>query len=114
MLLNMALTTVQGISGAQMSVWKPFLSCVVERLKENKEPVIFLVWGKVAEEGMASFLGDWTYVLRAPHPSSRNQTSSFIGCRHFAMVNEYFGQKGLPLIDWRLPAYPQSRIINLD
>lgn len=82
--------------------WESFTDHVVDLLIEKKEPVIFLLWGKSAQE-KGSKLASHPYhrVLTAAHPSPYS-AANFLGCRHFSKVNAWLIEQGKLPIDWKL------------
>ncbi len=85
--------------------WERFTDAVIRVLVERKEPVIFVLWGKSAQEKCTSVLQgheNHHVVLRAPHPSPYSAHTGFLGCRHFSKINETLMRWGQTPIDWKL------------
>jgi uracil-DNA glycosylase len=83
--------------------WERFTDAVVRVLLERKEPVIFLLWGKSAQEKCAHILEHSHHVvLTAAHPSPYSAHSGFFGCRHFSKTNALLKKWAQAPIDWRL------------
>ncbi len=86
--------------------WERFTDRVIEKILEEKERVVFLLWGKSAQakitniKGFSSF-ADKHLILTAAHPSPYS-VSGFLGCHHFSKTNKYLAKWGKPLIDWQL------------
>lgn len=102
LLLNATLT-VSG--GAPMSHhgqgWEQFTDAVIEKLNERPNPIVFLLWGKSAQE-KGKFLHSPHKILKAPHPSPFSAHQGFFGCRHFSQTNSFLEQIGKQPIDWKL------------
>lgn len=87
-LINVGLTVVKGKPGSHLEKWKPFMLEVIKKLNENKEGVIYLLWGKFAQNYKQFINHDKNHILEAGHPSPLNTHNPFKGCSHFSKVNE--------------------------
>jgi uracil-DNA glycosylase len=103
LLLNASLTVraAEPMSHSQIG-WAEFTDNVIKRISEEKEHVVFILWGKFA--GAKQVLIDETkhLVLKAAHPSPLSAYSGFFGCRHFSKANEYLMRNGKDPINWAL------------
>ena len=101
LLLNATLTVEAGKAGAhQKKGWETFTDAVVRLISEQKEHVVFLLWGRYAQEKGAVIDVNKHLVLRAPHPSPFSVHSGFFGCKHFRKTNEYLLLNGQEPITW--------------
>ncbi len=101
LLLNATLTVVAGSAGAhQKKGWEIFTDAVIKVISEQKEHVVFLLWGRYAQEKGAVIDVNKHLVLRAPHPSPFSVHSGFFGCKHFSKTNEYLLLNGQEPITW--------------
>jgi len=82
--------------------WAQFTDAVIRKIAEEKEHVVFLLWGRFAQEKAAFIDGSKHLVLKAAHPSPLSASAGFFGCRHFSKTNEYLVQHGIDPIDWKL------------
>lgn len=99
LLLNATLTVRAESPGShQKKGWEQFTDAVVKIISEQKENVVFLLWGAYAQK--KGLVVDKTkhLVLEAPHPSPL--AKGFAGNKHFSKTNEYLLSKGLKPIDW--------------
>ncbi len=104
LLLNASLTVERGNAGShQGKGWEEFTDRAVAVLNEQREGLVFLLWGSYAQRKGALIDGSKHLVLKAPHPSPLSAHRGFLGCRHFSKTNEYLQSKGLEPIDWALP-----------
>lgn len=104
LLLNATLTVEQGNAGAhQRQGWEQFTDRAVQALNEQREGLVFLLWGSYAQKKGAFIDTAKHLVLKAPHPSPLSAYRGFFGCKHFSLTNQYLIQKGLSAIDWQLP-----------
>jgi len=102
LLLNATLTVEGGKAGShQRKGWEQFTDRVVRELSEKREGLVFMLWGRYAQEKGAAIDSAKHLILKAPHPSPLSAYSGFFGCRHFSQANRYLETRGLKPIDWR-------------
>jgi len=103
LLLNAALTVRAGepFSHAKYG-WAEFTDAVISKVSEEKQHVVFLLWGKFAQEKQALIDETKHHVLKAAHPSPFSADKGFFGCKHFSKTNQLLMQDGLTPIDWTL------------
>ncbi len=103
LLLNASLTVRanEPASHAQIG-WLQFTDAVISIISAYKKDVVFLLWGKFAQEKQLLIDGRKHFVLKAAHPSPFSADKGFFGCRHFSKSNEFLMQKGYDPIDWKL------------
>ena len=100
-LMNATLTVRANHPGShQHKGWEEFTDAVIKALSDKKEHLVFLLWGKYAQEKGAVIDRTKHLVLTAPHPSPYSVASGFFGCRHFSKTNEYLKQHGQEPIRW--------------
>lgn len=105
MLLNSVLTVERAIAAShQGRGWEQFTDSVIRTVNEKDEPVVFMLWGSYAQKKAAFVDRSKHLVLKAPHPSPLSAHRGFLGCRHFSQANSFLKEKGLPPINWQLPA----------
>lgn len=83
--------------------WERFTDAVVAKLLEREDPVIFLLWGKSAQEKVQHIeeaAHSRAHFLTSPHPSPYSADSGFFGCRHFSQANRLLEKMGKKPIDW--------------
>jgi len=103
LLLNAALTVRAGEANSHAKIgWHQFTNTVIEKVSEGKEHVVFLLWGKFAQEKSSLINTKKHLVLTAAHPSPFAADKGFFGCRHFSKTNDYLMKKGIDPIDWAL------------
>jgi uracil-DNA glycosylase len=101
-LLNAILTVEAGnASSHQKSGWQVFTDAVIKRLSEEREHLVFMLWGNFAKQKGALIDKSKHLILDAAHPSPL-AGNAFSGCRHFSKANEYLIQNGIAPIDWRV------------
>ena len=102
LLLNATLTVRADQAGShQGKGWERFTDAAIQRLSDAHEGLVFLLWGRFAQQKETLIDTHRHYVLKAPHPSPLSAHRGFIGCGHFGQVNELLAAAGKPHIDWR-------------
>jgi uracil-DNA glycosylase len=104
MLLLNAYLTVEAkkpMSHSQIG-WGEFTDNVIQKLSSIKQNLVFLLWGKFAQEKQVLIDETKHLVLKAAHPSPYSADKGFFGCRHFSKSNEYLMKNGIDPIDWKL------------
>lgn len=103
LLLNACLTVRENEPLSHSKIgWTAFTDVVIEKISSLKEHVVFLLWGKYAQEKQALIDETRHLVLKAAHPSPFSANNGFFGCRHFSKTNEYLVANGIDPIDWSL------------
>ncbi|CAH8302009.1 unnamed protein product [Eruca vesicaria subsp. sativa] len=103
LLLNAVLTvrSKQPNSHAKKG-WEQFTDAVIGSISQQKEGVVFLLWGKYAQEKSKLIDGNKHHILTAAHPSGLSAHRGFFNCRHFSRANQLLEKMGTPPIDWQL------------
>lgn len=103
LLLN-AILTVRADEPASHSKigWMNFTDIVIKKISDEKKGIVFLLWGKFAQEKQILIDGTKHFILKAAHPSPFSADKGFFGCKHFSKTNELLSQQGLDPIDWNL------------
>jgi len=103
-LLNSVLTVERGSAGAhQGKGWERLTDKIVSLLSEQRDGLVFLLWGSHAQRKGQMIDRERHLVLTAPHPSPLSAHRGFFGCRHFSRANEWLQERGDSSIDWTLP-----------
>lgn len=104
MLLNASLTVRahEPMSHSKIG-WHVFTDSVISKISQLKENVVFLLWGKFAQEKRELIDAKKHHLLKAAHPSPLSANNGFFGCKHFSKTNTYLMQHGIDPIDWALP-----------
>jgi uracil-DNA glycosylase len=104
LLLNAVLTVAPGKPASHAGKgWEQFTDRAIRELSERREGVVFLLWGRYAQQKGAIVDPARHHVLTAPHPSPYSASNGFFGCRHFSRANELLVASGAPPVDWALP-----------
>ena len=101
LLLNAVLSVEHGRAGShQGQGWEEFTDVVVQRLNEQTDGLVFMLWGSYAQKKGAVLDARRHFVLKAPHPSPLSAHRGFFGCRHFSAANDYLQRTERAPIDW--------------
>lgn len=103
LLLNAALTVRanEPFSHAKIG-WSQFTDAVIQTISNEKTGIVFLLWGKFAQEKQILIDETKHFVLKAAHPSPFSADKGFFGCSHFSKTNELLSKLGQSPIDWKL------------
>ena len=105
LLLNSVLSVQAGLAAShQGRGWETFTDAVIRVLNEEREHLVFMLWGAYAQK-KGRFIDTRKHmVLKAAHPSPlAANRGGWFGCKHFSQANAYLQQQGLGAIDWSLP-----------
>ena len=104
LLLNAVLTVSPGKPASHAGKgWERFTDRAIAALSEHREGVVFLLWGRHAQQKGAVVDASRHHVLTAAHPSPYSAASGFFGCRHFSRANTLLAEGGQAPVDWSLP-----------
>ncbi len=103
LLINATLTVRDSQAGShQKRGWETFTNRVIEIVSQEKNGVVFLLWGRYAQAKESLIDGNRHLVLKAAHPSPLSAYNGFFGCRHFSKTNDYLEKHENTGIDWTL------------
>jgi uracil-DNA glycosylase len=100
LLLNRALTVEEGRPGSHQSRWKRFTEMIIKKLAARNN-LVFIAWGKKAQEAVSQIDTTKHRVLKSAHPSPLS-CRRFFGNNHFKKANEYLLETGQECINWQL------------
>ena len=103
LLLNAILTVRANEPASHAKIgWMNFTDSVITKISDEKKGVIFLLWGKFAQEKQLLIDETKHFVLKAAHPSPFSADKGFFGCKHFSKTNDLLTNQGLTPVDWKL------------
>jgi uracil-DNA glycosylase len=103
LLLNSVLTVEEGKAGShQGKGWEQFTDAAIHHLAEEKENLVFILWGSYAQKKAAFVDHKKHLVLESVHPSPLSSHRGFFGSKPFSKTNKYLDSKGIKPIDWTL------------
>ncbi len=102
LLINATLTVRAHQAGShQRKGWETFTNAVIRHISENKQNIIFLLWGGYAKNVGKHIDTSKHLVLKSGHPSPLSANRGYwFGNKHFSKANEYLASKGIPVIEW--------------
>ncbi|MEY5034916.1 MAG: uracil-DNA glycosylase [Bacteroidota bacterium] len=101
LMLNASLTVRANEPNSHANLgWSTFTDAVIRLLSEQKKGLVFLLWGRFAQEKRVLIDGKKHHLLTAAHPSPFSADKGFFGCRHFSKTNELLIREGRDPIDW--------------
>lgn len=101
LLLNAVLTVRANEPASHAKIgWMDFTDAVIRHISDHKQGVVFLLWGKFAQEKQVLIDETKHHVLKAAHPSPFSADKGFFGCKHFSRANELLRKQNLTAIDW--------------
>ncbi len=110
MLLNTVLTVRQRQPNShQNKGWEVFTDRVISVLNERERPVVFILWGRHAQNKAELITEKRHLIIRSPHPSPFSANRGFFGSRPFSRANQFLRQIGAGEIDWQIPERAAER-----
>ena len=103
LLLNTSLTVRAHQANSHSKCgWAWFTDSVIKLISEQKDHVVFILWGGNARSKKPLIDGTKHLILECAHPSPLSAYNGFFGCKHFSKTNDYLMKNGLKPIDWDL------------
>ena len=101
LLLNATLTVNAKLSNSHQGWgWEKFTDAVIQKISDEKDHVVFMLWGRYAQEKGKNIDWEKHLILTAAHPSPFSAYNGFFGCKHFSQANRYLEEHGLKPIRW--------------
>ncbi|MDL2222926.1 uracil-DNA glycosylase [Bacteroidales bacterium OttesenSCG-928-M11] len=102
LLLNATLTVEKHKAGShQNKGWEEFTDAVIHQIAQEKEHIVFILWGSYAQKKGAFIDTNKHFVIKSPHPSPLSSYRGFFGSKPFSKTNEYLIQNGQVPIQWQ-------------
>lgn len=103
LLLNSVLTVEHKQAGSHAAKgWERFTDKIVEALNQQREGLVFMLWGAYAQKKGAIIDSNKHLVLKAVHPSPLSAHRGFLTCGHFSKANDYLEKNNIEKVDWRV------------
>jgi uracil-DNA glycosylase len=103
LLLNTNLTVRKGEAASHSKIgWQIFTNKIIEIINERCNSIVFILWGKHAQEKKDLINTDIHLILEAAHPSPLSAYKGFLGCKHFSKTNQWLQQNNILEIDWQV------------
>ncbi len=102
-LLNALLTVNENEPASHKAAgWENFTNAVIYHLSEQRENLVFMLWGQFAQQKELLINPQKHLILKAAHPSPFSAHNGFLGCRHFSAANTYLTVTGQSTINWKI------------
>lgn len=103
LLLNSVLTVREGQAAShQGRGWERFTDAVIQQLNQQREGIVFVLWGAYAQKKGAWIDRQRHHVIESVHPSPLSASRGFFGSKPFSKINAYLRSRGEREIDWTL------------
>ncbi len=103
MLLNTVLTVrAHAANSHQNKGWEEFTDATIAALNKQNRPIVFMLWGRSAQQKAAMLDNPAHLLLKAAHPSPLSAYRGFLGCRHFSKANDFLRSNSMTPIDWQI------------
>jgi len=100
--LSGCLAVEDGRAGSRQGKgWEPFTDAVIAALNREREALVFILWGRKAQDKGAVIDRERHLVLTSVHPSPLSASGGFFGSRPFSAANDWLLSHGMTPIDWR-------------
>lgn len=104
LMLNTVLTVRQSAPNSHKGMgWETFTDKVIATLNEREKPVVFILWGKHAQEKRELITSNRHCIIASPHPSPFSSHRGFFGSKPFSRANQFLRSIGSNEIDWQIP-----------
>ncbi len=102
-MINAVLTVRSGEANSHKGKgWEVFTDAVIKKISDERENIVFILWGKPAQLKNKLIDESKHLVLKAPHPSPLSSYRGFFGSKPFSQVNTYLKEHNISPINWKL------------
>lgn len=103
MLLNTVLTVRAHQANSHRGIgWEQFTDAAIRILNEQDRPIVFILWGRPAQQKKSMLNNPKHLILEAPHPSPLSAYRGFFGSKPFSQTNRFLMEHGIEPIDWQI------------
>ena len=103
LLLNAVLTVNESEAASHKNAgWEKYTDAVIKTISDRKEHVVFILWGRFAQNKEALINATKHCIIKSAHPSPLSAYAGFFGSKPFSKTNEYLRANGIKEIDWKL------------
>jgi len=82
--------------------WEEFTDAAIRAVDREERPIVFILWGKPAQQKRGLITNPDRLVIESPHPSPLSAYRGFFGSRPFSRANEFLISRGVEPVDWRI------------
>ncbi len=103
LLLNNALTVIKDTPNSHQNIgWSLFTDYIIKILNNKENPVVFILWGRNAQEKEKLITNPNHLIIKSAHPSPFSANHGFFGSKPFSKANEFLMKKNIDPVDWNL------------
>lgn len=103
LLLNAVLTVRSGQPNSHKALgWENFTAKIIEALNQREEPLVFILWGRFAQQKEQLITSTRHLIIKSPHPSPFSANIGFFGSKPFSRTNAFLREIGSKEIDWQI------------
>ena len=103
LLLNSILTVKAKTPGSHQKIgWEKFTDAAIKALSDERENIVFILWGKYAQDKESLINSKKHYILKSAHPSPFSAHKGFFGSKPFSKANSYLQSSGISTVNWSL------------
>ena len=103
LMLNAVLTVNESEPASHKNAgWENFTDSVIRTISERKEHIVFILWGKFAQQKEVLIDKTKHLVIKSAHPSPFSADAGFFGSKPFSKTNQYLKENGQGEIDWKI------------
>jgi uracil-DNA glycosylase len=103
LLLNAVLTVRAGMPNSHKALgWEMFTDKVIQTLNQRETPVVFILWGRFAQQKEQLITSSRHLIIKSAHPSPLSANKGFFGSRPFSRTNAFLRENGMEEIDWQI------------
>jgi uracil-DNA glycosylase len=103
LMLNTVLTVRAHQANSHQGMgWERFTDAVIQEVNAQNRPIVFLLWGRPAQQKRSMLNNPLHLVLEAPHPSPLSAYRGFFGSKHFSKTNDFLSKHAIQPIDWQI------------
>ena len=103
LMLNSVLTVRSGVANSHKNIgWEIFTENVINIISSQLSNIVFILWGKQAQEKIKIIDTKKHLILKSAHPSPLSAYNGFFGCKHFSKCNSYLKKNNKKEIDWSI------------
>lgn len=103
LMLNTVLTVrAHQANSHQGRGWEQFTDAILSAVNEQNRPIVYMLWGRPAQNKIPMLNNPEHLILKAPHPSPLSAYRGFFGCKHFSQANAFLTEHGVSPIDWQI------------
>jgi uracil-DNA glycosylase len=109
LLLNTVLTVRAGQPNSHQGIgWEQLTNQIIYQLNRREKPIVFVLWGKQAQQKQSIITAPHHLIIRSPHPSPLSAYRGFFGSKPFSRINQFLTSWNIANIDWEVPDIPSS------